>query len=263
MRARSGGASRGTASLLGLCRRPGPSRKLAVAPDDDLYMTTLNHTQALCPLCGTRSEQVVIGSSSSFGSTDLDLRPPELVRSTLPFWIATCPGCGVVAGAGLELEPAAEHREALNALLTTTAYTDAGADHLPDLARDFLRHSLVLETLGNHGGGGWSTLHAAWACDDSEVHAGARECRLLAVARFEACAKRGERFAEDTPSERMVVADSLRRAGRHTDAVRACDAGLCADPSSDLDRLLRFVRELCQERDTSRHTVEEAGIGPG
>ena len=50
-------------------------------------MTTLGTASAACAVCGTVSEYTVIQSTSRFGSPDLDTRPPEMERSTLPYWV--------------------------------------------------------------------------------------------------------------------------------------------------------------------------------
>jgi len=60
-------------------------------------MTTLTPDAMRCALCGELSEHLVVGSSSSFGPPDLDTRPAELVRSTLPYWVRQGPVCGYCA----------------------------------------------------------------------------------------------------------------------------------------------------------------------
>ena len=60
-------------------------------------MTTMFKQKVRCSVCGEESEHLAIGSTNAFGSPDLDLRPPEMQRSTMPHWVQECPKCGYVA----------------------------------------------------------------------------------------------------------------------------------------------------------------------
>src|SRR5690349_6640199 len=60
-------------------------------------MTTIIPQTITCSFCHTPSEQNLIGSTNSFGAPDLDTRPPEMMRSTMPLWVQECPHCGYVA----------------------------------------------------------------------------------------------------------------------------------------------------------------------
>lgn len=40
-------------------------------------------TNNKCAVCGKESEQITLASTNTFGSPDLDLRPPEMKRSTM------------------------------------------------------------------------------------------------------------------------------------------------------------------------------------
>ena len=50
-------------------------------------MTTLDERTSTCAICGGRSKQTVVASTNARGSPDLDLRPPEMQRSTMPYWV--------------------------------------------------------------------------------------------------------------------------------------------------------------------------------
>ena len=60
-------------------------------------MTTIGKISAECVICGKESEHTSITSSNAMGSPDLDLRPPEMQRSTMEWWLQECPACGYVA----------------------------------------------------------------------------------------------------------------------------------------------------------------------
>lgn len=60
-------------------------------------MTTTVPHHSVCGVCGGISEQTGLQSTNAFGSPDLDLRPPEMERSTMCYWVQTCPQCGYCA----------------------------------------------------------------------------------------------------------------------------------------------------------------------
>ena len=60
-------------------------------------MSTMRPMDVTCRVCKKKSEQIILTSTNSFGSPDLDLRPPEMQRSTMCFWVQRCPSCGYVA----------------------------------------------------------------------------------------------------------------------------------------------------------------------
>ena len=49
--------------------------------------TTLEEVEKVCAVCGAKSTQVVVMSTNRLGSTDLDLRPPEMMSSTMRYWV--------------------------------------------------------------------------------------------------------------------------------------------------------------------------------
>src|SRR5689334_17370242 len=61
-------------------------------------MTSYYPRQVICSVCGTSSRQEVLTSTNCIGSPDLDLRPPQMKRSTMDRWLHECPNCGFVSG---------------------------------------------------------------------------------------------------------------------------------------------------------------------
>ena len=60
-------------------------------------MSTIGLMNKVCAVCGKESEYSVLNSTNTFGSPDLDLRPPEMRRSTMHIWIQECPFCGYIS----------------------------------------------------------------------------------------------------------------------------------------------------------------------
>jgi hypothetical protein len=59
-------------------------------------MTNLLKKEETCLVCGHISEYVIIVSTSSFGSPELDFRPAEPQRSTMRFWSSGAPSPATV-----------------------------------------------------------------------------------------------------------------------------------------------------------------------
>ncbi|MEM3650434.1 MAG: hypothetical protein QW831_06905 [Candidatus Jordarchaeaceae archaeon] len=125
-------------------------------------MTQFEEVEKKCALCGKKSKQIAIISTNTIGSPDLDTRPSESARSTLPYWIEFCRECGFCA-------PDISHApEGAAEIVRSEAYQRQLHDpDFPALANRFLCLSLILEKIGVYVGAGWSSVHAAWVCDDT------------------------------------------------------------------------------------------------
>lgn len=54
--------------------------------DKEKIMTRIVPSKCKCAVCGAKSRYNVIASTNTFGGgPDLDLRPPEMERSTMPY----------------------------------------------------------------------------------------------------------------------------------------------------------------------------------
>ena len=60
-------------------------------------MTQIFPILTTCPICENEFEIIQLASTNQMGSPDLDLRPPEMARSTMDTWTHECPKCGYVA----------------------------------------------------------------------------------------------------------------------------------------------------------------------
>jgi hypothetical protein len=188
-------------------------------------------------------------STNAFGSSDLDLRPPEMQRSTIWSWVQQCPECGYCAES---LQKRCRHPD----LLTSEAYRELLSSTVyPGLASSFLCRALLDEADKDWRQAGWHTVCAAWACDDEDATTAAASCRLLAVDRFGKALAHGGDFCDDTDLHTLVLADLLRRAGEFARA-----AALCEQPppaGEGARRALLFQRSLVARRDTATYTFAE------
>ena len=159
-------------------------------------MTTLMPVEKACPLCGHVDEQMEIGSTSTFGAPDLDLRPAEVMRSSLPFWIVRCSQCGYVRQPD-DSEPIPDKPTA-EQLVNSPEYRDQlESDVFPDLANDFLCFAQIVGSANAPATAGWSALHAAWACDDEGKQRAAGTCRSRAFDLFEAALAAGDKIVDE------------------------------------------------------------------
>src|SRR5438093_611864 len=98
-------------------------------------MTTFFRQDVTCVNCRKSSEHHVLSSTNAFGSADLDLRPPEMKRSTMRAWLQLCPHCGYVA-------PDLSRKVGDLAVVGSAEYRSAVSDkRFPELARRFLAYA--------------------------------------------------------------------------------------------------------------------------
>ena len=61
-------------------------------------MTTMLNSLKKCGCCGKEVRIITVGSTNTFfGTCDLDLRPPEMMRSAMFAFLQICPECGYTA----------------------------------------------------------------------------------------------------------------------------------------------------------------------
>jgi hypothetical protein len=212
-------------------------------------MTTFRRKDVTCANCRKSSTHQVLGSTNAFGSPDLDLRPPEMQRSTIEFWLQLCPHCGYVA-------PDLSEPIGDMAVILGPEYQGTLIDQrFPELARRFLAHALLAVTLEPVIAAS-ARLRAAWVCDDSRQLELAGQCRRLAAECFTALKPFED--SEKGITQGAVFVDVLRRAGEFDRAVAECDA-LLARPQATgiLRQVLDYQRRLASGRDTTAHRVEE------
>jgi hypothetical protein len=214
-----------------------------------------------CSLCGQISPQTLVGATEQLGLPDLDTRPPESLRSTLPFWVKRCPYCGYCArDIDLDFPLAAQviQRPAYITLLRKRTF--------PESARNFLAWAMIQEANAEFLGAGWSALHAAWACDDAGKDAAALYCRQQALQHFEQ-ARLGDKPLpgfEDAGAEEIFLADVNRRARQFEQAITICRRGLHKFPTPVVARTLEHEIILAAGSDAASHSLSEVvGLVPG
>jgi hypothetical protein len=194
-------------------------------------------SQPACSVCGAPARPPFRAPTAEL-APDLDHRPGEPARSTLPQWIATCRRCGA-SGPDLARLPAGA-----DVVVRSDEYR---ALRKPDPAMPFLRWALICRRTGDRVGAAEATLHAAWALDDADKDsAGLRRAAV-------------ELFGEpDGPEDTLRLVDMLRRAGefaRAADCAAALDA-MALDENSAA--ILAFQRKRIIAADLGRHMISSA-----
>lgn len=211
-------------------------------------MTTYAEEEVKCAVCERKSVQTILNSTNRFGSSDLDLRPPEMQRSTMRTWVQRCRSCGYCAADLSTSTPGASER------IREPAYRAILADSgLPELARSFRAQALLTDDATRRA---WACLRAAWVCDDAERADRAVECRLLAASAFEELRPFGPDEPSMTPG--LVLVDVLRRAGEFGRAETECRslAAIAGTQNMLADILAEQLRHITA-RDSGRHLVGE------
>lgn len=169
-------------------------------------MSTFGKENVKCAVCGQESEFSFTLSSNQLGAPDLDMRPPEMLRSTLFTWVQRCPRCGYCAE-DISVDAGIERNE-----LFTTQYKECDfAFIVSDLAKTFYRAALLYRSHGDHKRAYRNFLRAAWCEDDQRSEMSATTCRERAAEELDIVLsgdmkKKGELI--------LLMADILRRSGR-------------------------------------------------
>ena len=211
-------------------------------------MTTLTKTSSVCAKCGRISTHPDVMSTNAFGPSDLDLRPPEMERSTMYTWVQECPYCGYVA-------PELSKDAALpDGFLESEAYRSCeGKNFSSELAARFYRLYLIRKTANEAEYALGAIVRAAWACDDADDRDNAIACRELASALVPRAIAENPK-AEET--YRMMNADLLRRSGHFAELKEEYQNFRFSNDM--LQKLLAFELQKGEEQDTACYTVRDA-----
>ena len=209
-------------------------------------MTMIRDFDMKCSVCGETSEQPVLLSTNTFGYPDLDLRPPEMQRSTMNTWIQECPNCGYVAG---ELT---DEIEISKDYLKCEEYLNCeGHDFKSKLAGRFYKRHMIARESGNIEGSFFALRNCIWECDDEQDEL-AVELRKKAVELINELIE-----SDDENRDTLIVmkADLLRRSGQFDRLVEEYE-NLTLD-DGNINKVIRYQIERARERDCECYTTEE------
>jgi len=192
-----------------------------------------------CAVCGA-PVQPPFRAPAPDGAPDLDLRPGEPARSTLPDWIASCPKCGA-AGPDLSKLPPGTDK-----VVQSPQYRSLLE---PEWARSHLRWAKICEAAGDRRGQAEAMLQAAWAADDSG------DAVSAAAYRGQVAELWGESADLETA---LRLLDVLRRAGEFERAEAAAARLAGQDLEESAAVILAYQRDRIAMRDAGRHLLSSA-----
>lgn len=209
-------------------------------------MTTMYQDTVKCYVCGKESKQTVLGSTNSFGSPDLDLRPPEMMRGTMEYWAHECPYCGYIA------ENTDLGTVVTEAWLARVEFINANnIEFESELAKRCYKEYLINLEDENIYKAFAVILTAAWACDDAQDIENAVLCRNLALDLIDELIEK-----EDDPSTLMLQKiDLLRRSNQFNKALGEF-SGIFMDKDL-LQDILDFQLEKVKNHDNACYTIED------
>ena len=211
-------------------------------------MTTMRRVESTCAICGHVFKHVELTSTNSFGSPDLDLRPPGMKRDTMHMWIQECPKCGYVSA------DIADPRNITKEFLKSKEYRKCdGIRFASGLAEQFYKYHRINLADNDAEGAFFALLHAAWACDDAQDDKNARLCREKALPLVSRLI--GENM-EGKETLQLMKADILRRAG-HFQELLTEYKGVRFDQEV-MDQVLAFELKLAEKEDMACYRVTDA-----
>lgn len=209
-------------------------------------MSTFRKLAQKCGVCGSVTECTVWMSTNSFGSSDLDLRPPGMRRQTMHTWVQECPKCGYAAS------DIREKLQVSKEILSTDKYVTCGGMAMNGQASKFYRAHLIDMEKGDLNSASYHILCAAWACDDGRDTVNAANCRRIFLEIFEKL-----RETEPMNSTKMVQrADIMRRVGLFEKVIEEYSPD---DFDEDiLKKIVAFQIERSKARDGRCYTISDA-----
>ena len=230
-------------------------------------MTRIRKRTIKCAICRKESTHSVILSTNSFGSKDLDFRPPGMMRRTLPLWIQECPHCGYVNTDISEKMPVTPK------MLNELRNIDFKKNNLNIISAIrfyklyFLKKKLF--DLSNKSPDDYgllveafyAVLHAAWICDDKREKKDAiiyRQKALELLDEFQLIYSQSNiLFPEEFSLDGLLIikADLMRRAGLFEKLRLEFER---MSPFSDpfLNKVICFHINRAEAGDTRRYTFD-------
>lgn len=210
-------------------------------------MSTLMPKICKCAVCNAENTFMEVTSTNTFGgSPDLDLRPAQMMRGTMPYWIQKCPNCGYVSDEVSNRSSVTRDYLKMDKYLTCN-----GIVFQSDLAIRFYQQYMICLKDHKTNTAFSAIQRAAWACDDAHDEENAVICRKLAIKQMEALFH-DAKLNQDTL--RMVRADLLRRAMLYEQLVEEYESVHFSDEL--LNRILAFEIQKAKEHDPGCYRVE-------
>lgn len=200
-----------------------------------------------CAVCGHEAEYKLIMSTSSFGSSDLDTRPPALARFLLTDQVEFCEHCGY---ANIDINSLSS--ENAKELMETEEYQNILNSTINKTSKKFLLTAYLtpFRKYNDHRGGYY--LKAAWAFDDHHDTENAIEARKKSVDLLMQYAKIRKKINVE-----VIVVDVLRRSLQFEEAEKLALDLLERVDNDLMKKILSFQIELINKKDIACYKVSD------
>jgi len=209
-------------------------------------MSTFMRNQTKCCKCGSECKVTILSSTNAMGSPDLDLRPPEMQRSTMHLWLQSCPDCDYV---NTEID---KDNGISREFLEIQNYTNCDDIKFKNpLAYKFYKYYRITYEIKDFEAAYNALLHTAWCCDDADDIENGKKCRLMLIEIF-------EKFPAALKQNENIMArhaDVVRRAGLFDSVIEKYSKYSVSEPI--VDKVIKFQVELSKKKDASCHRVDE------
>ena len=212
-------------------------------------MSTFGMVRTKCFICKARNNFGEIRSTSSHGPSDLDARPSEPRRSTMPYWIQVCPSCGYVSSY------VDDETTITRPFLESEQYIHCdGIAFVSTLASNFYQQHLIKLAEGDEDHAFTALLYASWACDDAKDQENAILVREKAILLADRLLEANE--INDAETVSLIRADMMRRAGHFEEMIEQYkDVSYSTELSN---QIIAFEIKLAEEKNAECKSVEEA-----
>lgn len=216
-------------------------------------MTLMHKENKRCGLCGSEGEFDVVMSTNTFGSPDLDTRPPEMQRSTIFAWVQRCPACGYCAS-----DVSAARPRASSVVAGKEYKQQLDNPEYPELANSFVCSGILDRESEDYAAATWAFIGAAWVCDDADHPEQAVKCRQDAADMLVRAEGSDQQITGQEGASTAILVDLLRRAGRMEEARKAIEKRRFGITEEVITRILDYQAALIEKGDTSCYTIAQA-----
>lgn len=228
--------------------------------------TTIQKENVVCGNCGAENTVTVVGSSNQIGYSDLDGRPPEMMRSTLEYDVMECSKCHYCAFDLQEKPQSAAAKKVIASPMPGKTLADrfARAAEIQATEAAAPRPAAQFPEIDDSAyakrnayfAAGHLFLRAAWCCDDANAPERAVAFRRAAAKNFESVIALVVKSQEEIKPEFLIMlCDIYRRSGDFKNAERVANEVL--NYKSLPQRMAKRQLELCREKKTDCHTLGE------
>lgn len=210
-----------------------------------LQGTSVSEKICKCAICGHESKHWQLESSNGSDDRDLDSRPEGMVRDTIIYDVRRCPQCGYCAEDIIIADDIAK-----NAVKTAAYKQQLNNKKYPELANSFLCKAMIEKEQGCFSDAAWTTVCAAWACDDkSKDQETAITCRKAATELIRLAEEADQLFIEDKITNLLVQIDLLRRSRQFGFVFQLIEKNKDRIVEASIDPIINFQKKLCINED--------------